>query len=182
MAARVVAADEREEGSLAARERKILDMLEPSVEDLGYELIDVEFHSAPGGGTLRLYIDSADGIALEDCEAVSRQVSAILDVEDPIQGNYSLEVSSPGLDRVLRTAEHYAAFVGEDINVRLRRPVDGRRKLSGQLMAAHDERIEVSVDGSVVSVALEQIEKARLVPDYSELTAASQDAQGRSGT
>ena len=182
MAARVVSTDDLKESGLAARERKILDMLEPSVEDLGYELIDVEYHSAPGGGTLRLYIDSANGIALEDCETVSRQASALLDVEDPIRGNYNLEVSSPGLDRVLRTPAHYQAFVGTDINVRLRRPVDGRRKLTGRLMAAHDDHIEVSVDDSVVSVTLEQIEKARLVPDYSELMAASQDAQGHSGT
>ena len=167
---------------MAARERKILEMLEPSVIDLGYELIDVEYHSAPGGGTLRLYIDSENGIAVEDCEAVSRQASALLDVEDPISGQYNLEVSSPGLDRVLRTPEHYAAFLGFEINVRLRRPVEGRRKATGLLSAADENSIHVDVDGQSVHIPLDQIEKARLVPDYTELMANAGNAAGQGVT
>ncbi|MFK8017418.1 MAG: ribosome maturation factor RimP [Gammaproteobacteria bacterium] len=154
---------------MASREEKILDLLSPSVEDLGYELIDVEYHTAPKSGTLRLYIDRGEGIDIEDCEAVSRQASAILDVEDPISGMYHLEVSSPGLDRVLRTPGHYAAFVGSEINVRLRRPLDGRRKMRGVLSAARDEDIDVTVDDTTVTIALTQIEKTRLVPDYTDL-------------
>ncbi|MEM6641127.1 MAG: ribosome maturation factor RimP [Pseudomonadota bacterium] len=161
---------------MAARERKILAMLEPSLLDMGYELIEVEYHSAPGGGTLRLYIDAANGIDIEDCEAVSRQASALLDVEDPIAGQYNLEVSSPGVDRVLRTAEHFATFLGEQADVRLRRPLDGRRKFTGVITAV-DEDITLTVDGQSVQVAVDQIERARLVPDYAELMAGA----GRAG-
>ena len=154
---------------MASREAKILEMLSPSIEDMGYELIDVEYNAAPKTGTLRLYIDRTEGIDIEDCEAVSRQASALLDVEDPISGMYHLEVSSPGLDRVLRTAAHYAAFVGNEVNVRLRRPVDGRRKVRGVLSAARDEEIDVTVDDAIVTIALAQVEKTRLVPDYTDL-------------
>ncbi len=154
---------------MSARERKVLELLSPSVEDMGYELIDVEYHTAPKSGTLRLYIDREEGIDIEDCEAVSRQVSGILDVEDPINGMYHLEVSSPGLDRVLRTPAHFAAFIGNEVNVRLRRPVDGRRKMRGVLTSASEEKIEVNVDNTTITVELAQIEKARLVPDYTEL-------------
>ncbi len=157
---------------MSSREQKILDLLTPSVEDLGYELIDAEYHRAPNSGTLRLYIDSAKGIDIEDCEAVSRQASAVLDVEDPIKSMYHLEVSSPGLDRVLRTPEHFAAFVGSNIDVRLRHLVDGRRKLRGQLISIEDEKILVNVDETTVTVALAYIDKARLVPDYADLLKA----------
>ncbi|MFK7887583.1 MAG: ribosome maturation factor RimP [Gammaproteobacteria bacterium] len=154
---------------MSARERKVLELLTPSVEDMGYELVDVEYHTAPKSGTLRLYIDRAEGIDIEHCEEVSRQVSGILDVEDPISGMYHLEVSSPGLDRVLRTPAHFAAFVGSEVNVRLRQPVEGRRKMRGVLAAATEESIEVTVDDKAITVDLAQIEKARLVPDYTEL-------------
>jgi ribosome maturation factor RimP len=154
---------------LAARDDKIREMLAPSVEDLGYELVDAEFHTAPGGGTLRLYIDSPDGIDIEACEKVSRQASALLDVEDPISGHYNLEVSSPGLNRVLRTQAHFAAFAGNEVSMILRRPIDGRRKLRGVLTGVDDDKIEVTVGETPVTVALAQIEKARLVPDYADL-------------
>jgi ribosome maturation factor RimP len=150
---------------LAKRADKLRELLTPSVESLGYEVVDVEHHPAPKGGLLRLYIDAPDGITLDDCERVSRQVSAILDVEDPIGGRYNLEVSSPGLDRVLRTTEHFERFVGSDVSVLLRLPRDGRRKFKGVLSAVDGAQVEVRTDSGNASFSLDEIEKARLVPD-----------------
>ena len=140
-------------------------MLEPAIEGMGYELIDLELRTGARDGLVRVFIDKdPDGIDLEDCEAVSRQVSAILDVEDPIEANYSLEVSSPGLDRKLTKPAHFQRFAGEQVKVKLRFPLEGRRNFSGQLKAAGDENIEVEVDGEVHSLPMATIESARLVP------------------
>jgi len=140
-------------------------LLEPAIEGMGYELADLELKTAGKDGVVRIYIDrEPTGVQLEDCEAVSRQVSAILDVEDPISGHYTLEVSSPGLDRKLTKPEHFQRFAGEQVKVKLRFPLDGRRNFSGQLKAAGDENIEVEVDGEVHSLPLTTIESARLVP------------------
>ena len=108
-------------------------MLEPTVERLGFELADLDVRLASQDGLIRLFIDKPDGIGVEDCETVSRAVSALLDVEDPIPGNYSLEVSSPGLDRKLTKAKHYQRFIGDTIKVKLRLPLDGRRRFRGKL-------------------------------------------------
>ena len=140
-------------------------MLEPAIEGMGYELIDLELRTGARDGLVRVFIDKdPEGIDLEDCEAVSRQVSAILDVEDPIDANYSLEVSSPGLDRKLTKPAHFQRFAGEQVKVKLRFPLQGRRNFSGQLKAAGDENIEVEVDGEVHSLPMATIESARLVP------------------
>ena len=98
---------------------QLLILLEPPVGALGYELVDVEFASAGSGGLLRLYIDAPAGITVDDCERVSHRVSEILDVADPIPGAYTLEVSSPGLDRILRTRGHFERFRGSRIRVQL---------------------------------------------------------------
>ena len=113
---------------------------------------------------MRIYIDKADGIDVEDCEAVSRQVSAILDVEDPLPGHYTLEVSSPGLDRTLTKPAHFERFMGEDVRVKLRFPLDGRRNFKGALKSVDEDNIEVEVDGESHSLPLATIESARLVP------------------
>ena len=113
---------------------------------------------------MRLYIDAPAGIGLEDCERVSHAVSDVLDAEDPIPGHYRLEVSSPGLDRVLRTPEHFARFVGSRIKVQLTLPIEGRRRFTGTLLAAGDDGVTLEVDGSRVLLAYQQIQKARLVP------------------
>ena len=139
-------------------------MLEPTIDRLGYELTDVELKLGGRSGLLRLYIDKDGGVDIDDCEAVSRQVSAILDVEDPIPGNYALEVSSPGLDRTLTKPAHFQRFMGEDIRVRLRFPVEGRRNFRGALKSADDENIEVEVDGEAHRLPISTIESARLVP------------------
>ncbi len=150
---------------MAKRSDKLLGLLEPSVADLGYELVDVQYHPGPKGGVLRIYIDADEGVGLEDCERVSRQVSALLDVDDPISGHYNLEVSSPGLDRVLRTAEHFGRFLGSEVKILLRGARDGRRKYKGLLKSVADGGVEVDVDDRVERFEIEEIEIARLVPD-----------------
>lgn len=139
-------------------------MLEPLVERLGYELTDLELKVGGRGGLLRVYIDKESGVDIDDCEAVSHQVGAVLDVEDPIPGNYTLEVSSPGLDRTLTKPAHFQRFMGEDIKVKLRFPMAGRRNFRGSLKSADDETIEVEVDGESHRLPLSTIESARLVP------------------
>jgi ribosome maturation factor RimP len=113
---------------------------------------------------LRLYIDAPPGISLDDCERVSKQVSAILDAEDPIPGHYTLEVSSPGLDRVLRTPEHFRRFAGNRIKLQLEAPIEGRKRFTGKLLEAQDDGIALEVDGVRREFGYAQIHKARLVP------------------
>ena len=144
---------------------ELATLLEPTVTRLGYELADVEVRLGGRGGLVRLFIDGPDGIGLDDCEKVSLAVSALLDVEDPLPGQYNLEVSSPGLDRKLTKVEHFQRFMGEIVKVQLRLPQDGRRRFRGRLMAADDDNIVVEVDGETYSLALSKIDTARLVPD-----------------
>lgn len=140
-------------------------LLGPTVEALGYELMDLELKLGGRDGVVRLFIDKADGlIGLADCEAVSRQVSSVLDVEDPIPGHYVLEVSSPGLDRKLTKVEHFQKVVGEDVRIRLRFPIAGRRNFRGALKFVNEELIKVEVDGESHSLPMATIESARLVP------------------
>ena len=140
-------------------------LLEPTIEGLGYELTDLEVRLGGKGGLVRLTIDKSDGIDLEDCEKVSHAVSALLDVEDPVAGNYSLEVSSPGLDRKLTKAEHFQRFEGETLKVSMRFPIEGRRRFRGTLVSSNEENIVVEVDGESHSLPLVMIDTARLVPD-----------------
>lgn len=139
-------------------------LLEPSVERLGYELADLEVRLGSKGGLVRVFIDKPDGIDLDDCEKVSLAVSAILDVEDPVPGNYNLEVSSPGLDRKLTKVEHFQRFAGEIVKVQTRFPIEGRRRFRGTLVSSDDENIVVVVDGESHSLPLKTIDTARLVP------------------
>ena len=139
-------------------------LLEPAIERLGYELADLELKLGGRDGVVRVFIDRPEGIGLDDCEVVSRQVSSLLDVEDPLPGHYVLEVSSPGLDRRLTKPEHFRRFTGEDVRVKLRFPLDGRRNFRGELKAANDENIEVVVDGETHRLPIATIESARLVP------------------
>ena len=145
---------------------KLLGLLEPLVEQLGYELVDIEWASAPRSGVLRVYLDLPEGreghIGIEDCEKVSREVSALLDVEDPLPGAYTLEVSSPGFDRLLRKPAHFRRFVGERVWVELQLPRDGRRRFTGTLVRATDTGVELEVDGQPVLVTFTDIGKARL--------------------
>jgi len=140
-------------------------LLEPTIERQGYELSDLEANLGGKGGVVRIFIDHPDGISLEDCEKVSLAVSAILDVEDPLPGQYSLEVSSPGLDRKLTKVEHFQRFVGETLKVQTRFPVEGRKRFRGTLVSSNNENIVVEVDGTSHSLPLATIDTARLVPD-----------------
>lgn len=152
-------------GSLGERLR---DWLAPALEKLGYELIQVE-HVATRRAVLRLYIDhlsaAEGGITLDDCQKVSDYVSGLLDVEDPLPGAYSLEVSSPGLDRPLVTAEHFRRFLGSEARLQLHRPLHGTRRLRGRLCGEAGGVIEIDVDGQRLQVPLADIRAARLVPD-----------------
>lgn len=141
----------------------LIALLEPAVNALGYELVDLDLNSGRGG-LVRLYIDRPPAITLTDCEHVSEQISDLLDVEDPIVGNYVLEVSSPGIDRRLRTSAHFAAVVGAEVNVELKRAVDGRRRFRGRLDKVESESIEMHVDGRDWRLSLADLRVARLVP------------------
>jgi ribosome maturation factor RimP len=143
---------------------ELTNLLEPAIERLGYELVDLEARLAGKGGLVRIYIDKPDGIDLDDCEKVSLAVSALLDVEDPIPGNYNLEVSSPGLDRKLTKIEHFQRFEGEIVKVQMRFPIEGRRRFRGTLVSSDEENIVVEVDGESHSLPLKTIDTARLVP------------------
>ena len=160
--------------SATLRER-LIALIEPLVGRLGYELVDLEQTSGRGSAVVRLFIDRpfpsapsgspADlrgGVGLTDCERVSREVSALLDVEDPIPTAYTLEVSSPGFDRVLRTPAHFARFLGARVAVELAAPREGRRRYTGTLLAADEAGIALEVDGQRVPVSFAEIGKARL--------------------
>jgi ribosome maturation factor RimP len=164
----------------------IAALLSPTVQSLGLELLGVEYVPSPGGALLRLYIDvpedAADGrmVGIEDCEAASREVSAQLDVADPISGHYTLEVSSPGVDRLLFTAAQFARFSGETAKVTLKLPQDGRRRLQGAITAVQGDAITFDVDGQPFVASIDNIEKARLVPDWAALgLAPAVDKAGR---
>jgi ribosome maturation factor RimP len=134
---------------------------------MGYELVGVEyFQRGKGGGLLRVYIDHEEGITLDDCGAVSKQLSGVLDVEDPIPGHYDLEVSSPGIDRPLFSSDHFERFRGHRARLRLATKLDGRRKLEGLLAGVDGDAVLIDVDGEVMEVSLALIESARLVPEF----------------
>jgi len=143
---------------------ELANLLEPAIERMGYELVDLEVRLGGKGGLVRVYIDKPEGIDLDDCEQVSLAVSALLDVEDPIPGNYNLEVSSPGLDRKLTKIEHFQRFEGETVKVQMRFPIEGRRRFRGTLVSSDDENIVVEVDGVPHTLPVATIDTARLVP------------------
>ncbi len=133
------------------------------------ELVDVEFGGAGGRTTLRLFIDKAGGVSLEDCSSVSRALSAALDVEDPLQGSYDLEVSSPGLDRPLRTPEHFEKFAGQKVRVKTFGPVpecENRKTFVGTLKGYAEGKVIVDVDGKLFQVPHAQVSKANLEPVF----------------
>ena len=167
---------------------EISSLLAPTVESLGLELLGTEYLPAPGGALVRLYIDipaaeqggdEPRAVGIEDCEAVSREVSAQLDVEDPISGNYTLEVSSPGLDRPLFTLAHFEQFAGETAKVTLKLPQDGRRRLTGTIARISGGDITFLVDGAEFTAAFDNIDKARLVPDWAGLGLAPSKPGGK---
>ena len=143
---------------------RLISLIEPLLIQLGYELVELEFAPARGGGSLRIFIDRPEGIGISDCERVSREVSALMDVEDPIPSAYSLEVSSPGDDRVLRTPAHFERFKGSRVLVELVAPRDGRRRYTGILQEVSATAVALEVDRQRVDVPFGEIAKARLAP------------------
>ncbi len=135
------------------------------VEPMGYELVGVEYLSGyQGGNLLRVYIDNEQGIQMEDCTRVSHQLSGVLDVEDPIQGEYNLEVSSPGMDRPLFDEAHFKRFAGHLVAIRLIPGIEKRRKYKGVLKGMDDGNVLLEVEGELISLPLDSISEARLIP------------------
>ncbi|MFV9996832.1 MAG: ribosome maturation factor RimP [Arsenophonus endosymbiont of Dermacentor nuttalli] len=150
---------------MSTLEQKLTSMISLPVEALGFEFVGLEFIRARVS-TLRVYIDNENGVTVNDCADVSHQVSAVLDVEDPISVPYSLEISSPGLERPLFTVAHYRRFLGKEVNLILRIAMQNRRKWQGIIKAVNDEMITVTVDGKDEVFALKNIQKANLVPHF----------------
>jgi ribosome maturation factor RimP len=148
--------------------QRLRNLLEPVVTDLGYELWHLESQGSGRSGVLRLYVDAPQGIALEDCEKVSREVSAVLDVDDAGGGQYQLEVSSPGLDRPLITGEHFSRFIGQRARITMFAPVDGKRKLRGTILAVSGDTVDLGGDEQTYSLATGDMAKAKLEPVFEE--------------
>jgi ribosome maturation factor RimP len=149
---------------VATREQQIQELLEPTVKALGFELWGMEYLSQGKHSLLRVYIDGENGITVDDCAAVSEQVGSVLDVEDPITGDYTLEVSSPGMDRLLFKLEQYPGYVGEILDLRLRSAFEGRRKFKGVLKGIEGEDVVVQVDDHEYLLPHSAIDKARVQP------------------
>lgn len=138
----------------------------PVVESLGYELVGIEYGRLGNRGLLRVYIDKENGVDVNDCQRVSHQLSGVLDVEDVIQGQYQLEVSSPGLDRPLFTLEHFSRFAGHKVKLKLVTPIEGQRKFKGTLQGVEDEQVIVNIGENELVLALGAIDKANLIPEF----------------
>lgn len=147
----------------AVDKQSLIELLEPAVAAMGFELADVDAHLGRRG-LLRLFIDRPGGVTLDDCQRVSEQIGAFLDVEDPLPGSYVLEVSSPGFDRRLRTTEHFERFKGEQARIELRDPLEGRRKFTGRLAGVEGGAVLLEVDGETWRLPLNDIAVARLAP------------------
>lgn len=146
--------------------RKLVELIEPVVNGLSYELWGVEYLMNGKYSILRIYIDHQDGIDVDDCQKVSKQVVGVLDVEDPISGPYNLEVSSPGMDRLFFSAEQLQEYQGENVNIRLNRKHDGRRRVSGQINVVDDAHLEIICDEENLQLPWDAIDMIRLVPEY----------------
>ena len=143
-------------------EQKLEDLFKPTVESMGFELWAIEYIPAGRHTTLRVFVDKLGGINVDDCAAISRQLSAIMDVEDPISDQYMLEVSSPGLDRILIKPEHFKRYEGKSVRIRSAVAILGRKKINGLMTKVLDDAIEVEVDGELFEVPFGLIDKANL--------------------
>lgn len=151
-----------------AKDTQLIELLQPVVEAMGFIFWGLEFSGSGRHTLLRLYIDHVDGINVDQCAEVSRQISSVLDVEDPITQEYTLEVSSPGMDRPLFSLEHYQQYANHIVDVRLRMPFEGRRKFKGQLLGVEDQDVVLLVDEHEYLLPVELIEKAHIVPQFKD--------------
>jgi len=147
------------------------ELFEPVVSGMGFDLIEIEHFPNPKHGVLRLFIDKpvgseVEGIVIEDCSAVSRQISALIDVEDPIKGKFNLEVSSPGLDRPLRRLQDFQRFTGSQVKLKTVMPMDGQRNFKGRLLKASEESVVIETDSEELTLPMSAIDKARIVPEF----------------
>jgi ribosome maturation factor RimP len=147
---------------VSKRQQQLNDLLQPVVEAMGYEFVGCRYIAQGAFSVVRVYIDKESGVTLDDCSKISAQLSAVLDVEDPIAGKYALEVSSPGADRPLYTLEHFVRFVGHKVAIHLKEPLDGRRNFKGKLISVNDNIISIDVDGEIFELIFENIELANL--------------------
>lgn len=152
---------------MSAKLKQLEDILRPVVEGLGYEFWGIEYRSQGHHSMLRVFIDDAEnGIGIDDCEKVSRQISGVMDVEDPIQVEYTLEVSSPGMDRPLFTLAQYQSFVGHQVQIRLRMAFEGRRKFQGLIKGVEGDEVVIVVDDHEYLLPFDSIEKANIMPVF----------------
>ena len=152
---------------MSSKLEQLQALVSPVVEALGYQCWGVEFLSQGRHSLLRIYIDKQPGgVVIEDCEIVSRQISGVLDVEDPISAEYTLEVSSPGMDRPLFTLEQFAAHAGEQVKIKLRSPFEGRRNFQGLLRGVEEQDVVVQVDDHEFLLPVDLIDKANIIPRF----------------
>ncbi|MGZ4958729.1 MAG: ribosome maturation factor RimP [Methylomonas sp.] len=144
----------------------LVDLIEPIVEGLGYECVGIEYNPHPTNGMLRIYIDSENGILLDDCSKVSHQLSGVLDVEDPIPGEYHLEISSPGEDRPFFKLSQFERYAGSTVTVNLFKPIDKRKKITGRIQAVEGDDVLLQEGEQVFRIPFQSMSKARLVPEY----------------
>jgi ribosome maturation factor RimP len=145
---------------------KVQVIVEKVAETMGYELVGVEYLQRDKTSLLRVYIDQPEGINLEDCQAVSHQLSGVLDVEDPIAGNYNLEISSPGLDRPLFKAEDYQRFTGSQVKIKMSKTESGRKNYKGVIQGLENDEVILDMQGNEIRLALADIDQSKLVPDF----------------
>lgn len=148
------------------KQDKLSELLAPVVQDLGYVFWGLEYQVRKADALLRVYIDSDNGISVDDCATVSHEISGLLDVEEPITMAYILEVSSPGMDRILFNAQQFAEFIGFDVKIKLNQMVDGRRKIKGRIEAVEGETITIETDEDQISIEFDSIMRARINPSF----------------
>ncbi|MCL7941296.1 ribosome maturation factor RimP [Halomonas sp. ATCH28] len=151
---------------MAIKDAALHALIEPVVSAMGFELWGIDHLSQGKHSRLVIYIDHQDGVSVDDCADVSRQVSAVLDVEDPVPGEYRLEVSSPGMDRPLFTLDQFERYAGHVVAVKLRLPFDGRRKFQGLLAGVESDEVLLQIDGEEYCFPIEGIDQARVVPQF----------------
>ena len=146
--------------------KRIKEIIQPGVEILGYELIDIECHQGKKSLKIIAYIDHINGIKINDCVTVTNTISLIIDDDSNLKDKYSLEVSSPGLNRKLILKEHYDQFIGNDIKVKLKTKIDNRKIYKGTLLERIDDRISIFENNQKISIQMDTIEICRLVPAF----------------